>query len=387
MSWIVPENKLDPQQQDFIDKMNFEQKNIWIKGFPGSGKSVLLAYTIKKIKRQHSDAKIILVVFTRSLIAMFRAAFAEMGLSVSIVTFYEFMDSSQHYDYVLSDEVQDLVPSVLREMNKRADHVIVCGDENQSIFESDPKYREATVKPYQISSLLSAENYELRIIHRLTRNIITVVERFLPNMHLFAAKTDSTKVDTQVRICEADSLKEEAQYILKQAKSAINVGQTAGILVPTQEAVLSFISKILESEGKPQWKVTLNSWGKADYNDLNHHLSNHSIPLQYVGNGYGNFDSESRKITLMTYHSSKGLDFDNVFLPGLSNSLFINRNETLSKTLFMVAMTRSRNNLYLVYNGYRHAYLSNFSADCHHINVHDVLNNRTTTGSGNVFGI
>lgn len=48
MSWIIPENKLDDQQRDFVENVDINQRNVWIKGFPGSGKSVLLAYTIKK---------------------------------------------------------------------------------------------------------------------------------------------------------------------------------------------------------------------------------------------------------------------------------------------------------------------------------------------------
>jgi superfamily I DNA/RNA helicase len=90
----------------------------------------------------------------------------------------------------------------------------------------------------------------------------------------------------------------------------------------------------------------------------------------------------------MTYHSAKGLDFDNVFIPGLNNNLFIVSDETLSKTLFMVAMTRSRNNLYLTYCGYAHNYLNAFRNDCHYIDIHDNLRGASNTKTtGNVFGI
>ena len=64
------------------------------------------------------------------------------------------MDCSSDYDYILSDEVQDMTARVLSTMNSRAEHVIVAGDENQSIYERDPKYREVTVSPTQITSLL-----------------------------------------------------------------------------------------------------------------------------------------------------------------------------------------------------------------------------------------
>ena len=105
-----------------------------------------------------------------------------------------------------------------------------------------------------------------------------------------------------------------------------------------------------------------------------------------MGNGTGNFSENSRKITIMTYHSSKGLDFDNVFIPGLNRNLFITYNQELSKTLFMVAMTRSRNNLYLTYSGYKHDYLQKFSSDCNSIDIHANLNQQSTGFGGGMFG-
>ena len=58
MAWLVPENMLDDQQRDFIENVDIDQRNVWIKGFPGSGKSVLLAYTMKRIKRKDASAKV-----------------------------------------------------------------------------------------------------------------------------------------------------------------------------------------------------------------------------------------------------------------------------------------------------------------------------------------
>lgn len=387
MAWLVPENMLDDQQRDFVENVDINHRNVWIKGFPGSGKSVLLAYTMKRIKRKDPNAKVAVVVFTHSLIAMFKAAFAEMGVAANIMTYYEFMDGSSNYDYVLSDEVQDMTARVLATMNSRAKHVIVAGDENQSIFESDPKYREATVTPSQITSLLNCRDFELGIIHRLSSSIIAAVERFMPNLNIFTARRDMTKRNTQIRLCSANSPEQEVKYIIKEAQRAVNIGDTAAILIPTQQKILEFFQMTLTALGKSQWSVQLNRFGKIDYNKLNSYLRTNGIKLQYVGNGYGSFTEEG-KICIMTYHSSKGLDFDNVFLPGLNQSLYINSSERLSRTLFMVAMTRSRNNLYLTHSGSRSAYLSNFADDCSRINVGDVLSGQTTTsGGGNIFGI
>lgn len=282
MAWLVPENMLDDQQRDFVENVDIDQRNVWIKGFPGSGKSVLLAYTMKKIKRKDPNAKVAVVVFTHSLIAMLKAAFAEMGVSANIMTYYAFMDDSSDYDYVLSDEIQDMTGRVLSTMNSRAKHVIVAGDENQSIYDSDPKYRESTVTPSQISSLLNCRNFELGIIHRLSSSIITAVEKFMPNMNIFTARRDMTKRTTQIRLCTANSAAEEAKYIMKEAQRAVNIGDTAAILIPSQQKILDFFQMVLSALGKSQWSVQLNSWGKVDYYNLNSYLKRNGVKLQYV---------------------------------------------------------------------------------------------------------
>lgn len=53
MTWIIEENKLDAQQRNFLDNVDINRKNVWIKGFAGSGKSILLAYTPKKFVQNH----------------------------------------------------------------------------------------------------------------------------------------------------------------------------------------------------------------------------------------------------------------------------------------------------------------------------------------------
>ena len=87
-----------------------------------------------------------------------------------------------------------------------------------------------------------------------------------------------------------------------------------------------------------------NRYGKMDFGDMNNHLSEQNIKIQYVGNGYGSFDI-TNNVYIMTFYSAKGLDFDNVFLPDIDYRLDITTSLSLSKRIFMVAMTRSRNNL------------------------------------------
>jgi len=328
----------------------------------------------------------VVVVFTQSLVEMFNAAFREMGIDIDVITYYAFMKSSRSYDYVLCDEVQDLTPRVLRKMDSRAKHIVVAGDSNQSIYESDPQFHESVVKASEINNLINANNFELSIIHRLSSSIIGAIQKILPRMNIFSSKRDMTKQTTQVRICQASSSNEEVKYIMREAQKAVNVGQTAAILIPSQQKIIDFVDMALVNEGKREWNKSLNHWNKPDFRLMNEYLKQNDIKLMYIGNGYGEFSESDRKITIMTYHSSKGLDFDNVFLPFLNSHLYIVPNESLSKTLFMVAMSRSRNNLYLTYYGYESSYLDAFKNDCVKIDIHDSLNS-TVRNSNISFGI
>ena len=375
---IPPINKLDPQQQDFLNKISTfvdnagsHFRNQWIKGFAGSGKSVLLAYAAKTILAKKSNSNILVVVFTRSLVEMFKADFKELGLTtnVTIETYYEFMKGSGHHDYILCDEVQDLTPRVIREMNARSYNVIVAGDSNQSIYDRDPRWQEATVTSSEIGSLINGDPYELSIIHRLSRSIIDAVQRFLPRMNIFSSKRDMTKEDTQIRLCEASSEAEEVKYIMERASKAVSVGDSTAILIPSGQQIIKFVNQVLRDENKPEWAKRDNDWGRVDWGAMNAHLRKNGIKMQYVGNGYGCFDESDRRIVIMTFHSAKGLDFENVFIPFANASMFINHDDSLAKTLFMVAMTRTRKNLYITYNGYPSDYLEAFKTNCSHIDI------------------
>ena len=116
---------------------------------------------------------------------------------------------------------------------------------------------------------------------------------------------------------------------------------------------------------------------------MNTYLKANGVKIQYVGNGYGSFSENDRRIILMTYHSAKGLDFDNVFIPFANNNLYISPDEGMAKTLFMVAMTRARKNLYISYYGYPSDYLDAFSSNCSHIDISTSAASQPTTNNNN----
>jgi superfamily I DNA/RNA helicase len=388
MAWMIREDQLDPDQKEFINVESQKTGNIWVKGFAGSGKSVLLVHSLKNVLKKEPNATIAVVVYTQSLIDMFKTGMNELKIpsTIPVMTYYEFVDrNTSSYDYIFCDEVQDLPAKVLYAMGNRAGKIIVAGDSNQSIFDNDPKWNEPVVNPNQVGDIINAKAFTLNMIHRLTRSIIAAVQKLLPSMNIWGSKRDLTKQDVNIRLCEATSENEEVKYIYQEAQKGTAVGDTCVVLFPTNKLIQKFADLALSANNKPSWTVKNNNWGKPDYADLNRHFKSNGIKIQFIGSGYGSLkDAEQNKdAILMTYHSAKGLDFDNVFLPFLNSNFYLHPSN--AETLFMVAMTRSRKNLYLTYFGYTHDFVDTFKGECTEISISDFINPRNTGNQNNNF--
>lgn len=354
MNWLPPENELDVQQRDFLGSLFKNQDNLWIQGFPGSGKTVLLLYAAQRIKESNRDAKILFVEFTHALIKMLEAAIDKLPYDdIHVVTYYDFVKNNhgeQVYDYVLCDEVQDVPGIVLERMKECSRRVIIAGDANQSIYETDPYWNKKTCTPQEIERLLRPKVTSLNIIHRLSQKIIKAINSFLPEMNILAGKHPMIKKNVQIRLWKAEDQLREAKYIMEVANEAINTGDSVGILLKYHAQIVNFANLVLANYGKEQWNETKDHYGKTNFNALNNHLRDNGVPMQYIANGYGSFLENPHVITLTTYHSSKGLDFDTVFMPFCNEPQ--NPETFMTKTLFMVAMSRSRGNLYLSYTAF-----------------------------------
>jgi superfamily I DNA/RNA helicase len=362
MAWMIKYDKLDDDQKDFVDNEINSSGNIWIKGFAGSGKSVMLIHALRKKMDSNPNAKVCVVVYTHSLIDMFKTGMAELGMpSIPVMTYHQFKKGHESYDYIFCDEVQDLPADVLGQMKQRSQHVYVAGDSNQSIYEN-------RVTPSEIGNVINARPFELTRIYRLTSSIINAVSRLLPNMDIFSARRNMNEVDVSIRLRQAYDKTDEVKYVWQEASNATSEGYTAVVLLPKRDDIIEFANILLSNEGKPNWVEVADKWGdKPDWFKLNQHLLQNNIKLEYVGSGIGSFQNAERKrnLILMTYHSAKGMDFHTVFLPFLSDDLYITKGD--EETLFMVAMTRSKRNLFFTYSGYLHHLVEKFESTCQKI--------------------
>lgn len=358
MKWLPGENDLVKEQTDFRNKVWTETGNVYISGFPGSGKSVCLLYAVKTIKDKNPDANILFVEFTHSLIKMIEAALKELGLTnVPVVTYDDFRRNYMGpYDFIICDEVQDVSERLIELMKKRAKRVIVGGDPNQSIYEKLPN-DEPTIGPDVLKVLLSPATTELTILHRLNKYIIKGINCFIPGMRMLAEKSSMLKKHKPAYLWHCIDQTDEVKRIMEDAKTALNFGESVAVLLPTHNKIENFVNLYLQAAGVPAFDFSQDrQYGKPNYGLLNKHLAKHGVKMQCITNGFGSLVTDSDKTILSTYHSSKGLDFDKVFMP------FCNQGYGTEDDprLFMVAMSRSRKDLTLSYTVSMNRFLQSF---------------------------
>lgn len=366
-SWILRRDQLDPDQKRIVDA---PINNMWISGFAGSGKSVILVHKALSILEADPSAKIVFVVYTNSLVDLFKTGLMTLGYNdIEVKTIYGFMSENDMYDYVFCDEVQDFTDSMICEIRRRTRrNIIVAGDKFQSIYEQDVRFKQPTIDPQNaLPRYLSVHTEELAKIYRLTPSIIDAIDHFLPSMRIVVnSRCCASKIDVSIKLCTCFSRCEEAVYSYDNAERYIAQSKRTAVLFSQYKDCIEFVNFVLKDKGRPQWEEVSNRYGKPDFESLNKHLADNGIKLMYVGNGYGSLkEAEDKSVgVMMTYLSSKGLDFENVYLPFADSNIFPIGNDSRNRTVFMVAMSRCSTNLTITYSGQLCQYVSAFRGLC-----------------------
>ena len=368
MEWMININKLTPEQRFFFetefDVTNRNKSNHWVQGPVGSGKTVVLVHTINKVFANNPNTNACIVVFTYALIDLLKTGLSdELKSKIPIFTYPNFRNHYTSYDIIFVDEVQDISSDVLTLLRTRSNQLIIAGDSVQSIYDEG-------CSPYQISQLTDTKPYQLKTIHRLTNKIIQIASKYLeqPDLLLSAPRGRLANIDVVKYV--AKNIDEEVRYVYSKAKEFAQQGYSTAILLPKHIEITNFLDAVCLLEGIEKWNWPPVRRGRNDntnaYNEFNYYTKERGVPIQYLGNKYGSLQSayDDNIINVMTYHSSKGLDFQAVFLPFLSINLEIWRSDPIrEKTLFFVALTRSRQSLFLSYSGFPHPFIEMIPED------------------------
>jgi hypothetical protein len=360
MNWMVTINKLDPEQRVVLDNLLKVKNSHWIRGFAGSGKSILLIHSLRETLVTNPQATACVVAFTHSLKDMLQSGLPDNSRHIPVMTYHEFKSIPRRYDYIFVDEVQDLEPNILTLLQSSCSKLIMAGDEEQSIYEQrvSPEFIEASTNP---------SIHSLSIVHRLTEKLRKIVATILPKSKVHSARQGKPTADVKITLANASKQEDEMRWVWQNAQRFTRAGDPVCVLFSKHRLVQDFITFVCNETrvGTPSFK---NERGQRDYEACNQHLASKGVILRYLGNSHGSLIESDREriVYVMTYHSSKGLDFETVFLPGLDEnvSIFNRHDEPMERRLFYVAATRSRRNMFISYTGHRpHPFVASMPHD------------------------
>lgn len=384
MRWMIEEARLGDEQKEIINTASTANGNaVWIQGHAGSGKSVVLLHAVRDYLIRNKNARVAIVVFTRSLIDMVKTGIdqtpALVNRNIPVITIYQMknnLDNNMSYDAIFCDEVQDLPIDLISKMKANCTQLVIAGDAAQSIFDRIPKWNTSPATPTQIRTSVQPIEKSSSIIYRLTRRVINALNNVFRN--ILGDMVWNGKEDSEIRIFKfssGDSEKNEISFSWDEIARDNEDRQedVSAILIYKREDVVKYCQGVLTHLGKPVWVEShIESFGsqKLNLNNLNNHLANNNVPLMYVGNGIGSLQQADRqnKIIIMTYHSAKGLDFDAVCLPFLSTNLGFG---STKKALMLVALSRSKRELLITFTDTMFSGFKDFIGDIEPIIVED----------------
>lgn len=325
-SFYVKDSELDDYQVKVINKKT--DNSYIVKGGAGSGKSILALWKAKQIQ-EGGKGSYLYVVYTKALRQYMSDGIKQIGLRESnVVNFDACFQWGRNnygelqrgvwkkgsYDYVIVDEAQDFSRDDIELLKSKARKaLLVYGDTAQQLYKFLKDKQTVSMEDIQYFTKFPVE--QLVFNHRLPKKIARVAQYL--NSESDELEERCTEEGTEKpKILEYNTKQEQFAAIANLIK---NKGmEDVGILFrnnkEVDEAYDYFTNKGIEVEAK--------SYRHKDELD---------------------FTSDNPK--LMTYHSSKGLQFENVFIPECTAEGADDRNP------LYVAITRTYRSLYIMHSG------------------------------------
>ncbi|SMD46365.1 Superfamily I DNA and RNA helicases [Aquiflexum balticum DSM 16537] len=323
-SFYINDSELDDYQVKIINKRT--DNSFIVKGCAGSGKSILALWKAKQIQNEGKGSWLF-VVFTKALKQYMSDGIGQIELNINNVENYHkcFFWSKDNgswekgdwkkgaFDYVIVDEAQDFSKDdILLFKSKARKALLLYGDSAQQLYKffEDKK----TISMEEIGSITKFQMEQLVFNHRLPKKIARVAQYVNSERDDLEDRCRNEGIEKPKILYYSSSYKQlDAIAEIVKNRNFVDVG----ILLRNNLQVKN-VEEYLKSKG-------INVEAKV----------NDNIDL--------NFNSDNPKI--MTYHSSKGLQFEAVFLPDCTSSDNDDRNP------LYVALTRTYQSLYILHSG------------------------------------
>jgi hypothetical protein len=262
-------------------------------------------------------------------------------------------DGKRQYDAIIIDEGQDFTDDMFRLvtslLNKKTDNLMVALDDNQNIYRSGQAWKNLGIKA-------QGRVHRLNYVYRNTIEIAQFAARFMNN--------SATSPSMSFRASEArhgihtGSQTELFPDYFDYHGPKPEIKQLADV-----KAIVDYVTatiKTLTDEGMPLSEIAVLYAVKAPYEAMkeplpqliSHALEAKGIISNWISEDYRakkTYDITTNSVTISTVQSAKGLDYACVFLLGLDSPKIGEWSADVAKNLTYVAITRTREQLYIQY--------------------------------------
>lgn len=320
MNWQINEEDLDTSQRRIYNLST--NLNAIVKGVAGSGKTNLALWRAFFIKETEGNQNFKVLIYTKALRRFIEAGLLSMGLENNVVHFHKW--DEQPVDYIIVDESQDFSKEVIsRILSKVKKAIIFFGDNAQQLYGDDK------MKIDDIQKLTGYTTYNLDFNYRLPISVARFAQLLNPDNNDIISTCKNLDT-TKPRVIKFNSWQDELDFIINEIKTRNLFGngtESTAILLP-------FNTK--GSVGTaPYWYSVENA---KDY------LKSKNFDCLFKIYEDVDLDFNSNLPKVLTYHSSKGLQFDTVFMPHCGE------NWSIFKNPFYVALTRTSRQLIITHS-------------------------------------
>lgn len=312
-SFYVKDSELDDYQVKVINKKT--DNSYIVKGCAGSGKSILALWKAKQIQDEHRGSYMY-IVFTKALMQYMADGIKEVGISQRNVDYHWHWVNRAgcpSADYIIVDEAQDFSKEDIELFKLKARKALLLyGDSAQQLYTFIQDKKTVSMEDIQYFTKFPVE--QLVFNHRLPKKIARVAQYI------------NSENDELEERCTVEGT--EKPKILEY---------------PTIEKQYDAIIELIQNKHMEDVGILFRQNDEVE--EAYNYFQEHGLNVEAKFGKHMDLDFTSDNPKLMTYHSSKGLQFENVFLPDCTVEDDDNRNP------LYVAVTRTYQSLYILHSG------------------------------------
>ena len=248
-------------------------------------------------------------------------------------------------------------------------HITAIGDPNQAIYGfrgSDVRFFKSFLRDYPpAETVFLSENY------RAAQDLLSACGQVMSaNINLHVPElTARIYKKGRLTIYEVPTDRAEAEYVVHQIEKIVGgtsmFSQDSKRVDTADEGTSSFGDIAVFYRLKSQYRLLAEAFDRSGipYKAYGMDEDNREdVTDDFYFDRVDDFEIEHEKVSLMTLHTSKGLEFPVVFMVGCEEKLLplnlkgFASNEEEERRLFYVGMTRAKERLYLTSAKKRHLY-------------------------------